>query len=896
MALTPGTRLGVYEVIAPIGEGGMGQVYRATDTTLGRQVAIKILPDAFASDPDRMARFEREAKTLGSLNHPHIAAIYGFEKSAGMHALVMELVEGEDLSQRIARGAIPLDEALPIAKQLAEALEAAHEQGIIHRDLKPANIKIRPDGTVKVLDFGLAKAMDVGSGASGRSGGSGGLENSPTLTARATQMGMIIGTAAYMAPEQAKGRAVDRRADIWAFGVVLYEMLTGRRAFEGDDISEVLASVLKTEPDWRVVPAETPASVRRLLRRCLERDPRKRLSAIGDARLELDEIEPAAPAVRATAAPARRSIVAMLWPAAAGIVITAAVAAWLWPSSRQTTDSGVTRLSVVTPPGADIYPDSAEVAISPDGRTVAFVVGNSVTLTTSQLWIRSLDSIAARRLEAGDGAHLPFWSPDSRSIGFGADGKIKTLLVAGGRADEICNAPNFRGGAWSTGGVIVFAPEAGGPLYRVPARGGEPTPVTTLDAARKQTAHRFPIFLPDGEHFLFAALPGGRDGAFDIFAGSLEGNATTLVASMDSAPVYAEPGWLLFSRRGALAAQAFDARTLKVTGEALPLADEPTAALDSTTQWTAGRGTSVSSTGALAYFSASSVSSRAVWLDAAGNRSGVVDLPSGRYADVRVSPDGTRAVLVRNSSRTESKLWLVDLERGQTSPLSSGRGLNASPVWSPDSTRVVFASNRDGPEDLFMKDVGDTTPERLFYHSSVLFKYPNAWSPDGKGIVFLQIDPDTLENLYVLPTSGEITPKVYVAGPGLEMYGSISADGKWVSYLSNDSGTPEIYAQSFPVPGRRVRISTAGGGLSWWTRDGRHIVYLDARKTSLMIADVEPGETLKVGTPRVMASLPPGIIAIDAMPDRQKWLALLPENAGAGTVTVVQNWMAGLKK
>ena len=897
LALTPGTRLGVYEVIAPIGEGGMGQVYRATDTTLGRQVAIKILPDAFASDPDRMARFEREAKTLGSLNHPHIAAIYGFEKSAAMHALVMELVEGDDLAQRIARGAIPLDEALPIAKQIADALEAAHEQGIIHRDLKPANIKIRPDGTVKVLDFGLAKPMDGGSGESG------GRENSPTLTARATQMGMIIGTAAYMAPEQAKGKSVDQRADIWAFGVVLYEMLTGRRAFEGDDISEVLASVLKTAPDLNVVPADVSPSVRRLLRRCLEKDPRKRLSAIGDARLELDEIEPPAPAVPAPTAPARRSRIALLWPLATGIAITAAVAALMWPSSRQTTDTGVTRLSMVAPQGADIYPDSAEVAISPDGRMVAFVVGNSATLSTSQLWIRSLDTIAARRVEAGDGAHLPFWSPDSRSVGFGADGKLKTLSVTGGRADVICNATNFRGGAWNAAGIIVFAAEAGGPLYRVPAGGGEPTAVTTLDAARKESAHRFPIFLPDGEHFLFAALPAGRDG-FNIFGGSLHGGAATLVGSMEGAPVYApsagsgrgEPGWLLFSRRGVLAAQRFDARTLKTTGDAVPLADEPTTALDLATQWTAGRGTSVSSTGALAYFSASSLLTKAVWLDAAGKPAGVVDLQPGSYSDVRVSPDGTRAVVVRNYSPRESRLWLVDLQRGQASPLSAGHALNASPVWSPDSTRVVFSSNRDGPDDVFMKDVGDAAPERLIYHSNVLFKFPNGWSPDGKAIVIHQIDPDTLENLYVLPASGEGTPKVYVAGPGSDMNGSISADGKWLTYLSDDSGTPEIYAQSFPTPGRRVRISSAGGGLSWWTRDGRHIVYLDSRKTSLMIADVEPGETLKAGTPRVMASLPPGVIAIDPMPDRQKWLAIVPENAGAGTVTVVQNWMAGLKK
>jgi Tol biopolymer transport system component len=304
----------------------------------------------------------------------------------------------------------------------------------------------------------------------------------------------------------------------------------------------------------------------------------------------------------------------------------------------------------------------------------------------------------------------------------------------------------------------------------------------------------------------------------------------------------------------------------------------------------------VSSTGVLAYFSASSILTKAVWLDAQGKPAGAVDLPPGRYADVRVSPDGTRAVLVRNSSQTESRLWLADLQRGQTSPLSAGRGLNASPVWSPDSTRVVFSSNRDGPEDLFIKDVADATPERPLYRSSVLFKYPTAWAPDGKSIVFYQVDPVTLENLYVLPASGESTPKGYVSGPGAEISASVSADGKWLAYLADDSGTPEVYAQSFPAPGRRVRISSAGGGWSWWTRDTRHIVYLDPRKTSLMVADVEPGDPLKVGTPRVLASLPPGVIAIDAMPDRQKWLALVPENTGAGTVTVVQNWMAGLKK
>ena len=404
MPLPAGTRIGPYEIVAKLGAGGMGEVYRAHDAKLNRDVAIKVLPDLFATDPERLARLTREAQTLAALNHANIAHIYGVEG----HALVMELVEGEDLAEHIARGPIPLAEALPMARQIANALEAAHDQGIIHRDLKPANIKVKPDGTVKVLDFGLAKALTEDSGLRTQD-----VSNSPTLTARATQMGMIIGTAAYMSPEQARGKSADRRADIWAFGLVLYEMLTGRRAFEGQEISDVLAAVLRQDIDWTPLPAGTPSSVRRLLRRCLEKDPRKRLSAIGDARLELDEPEPVTPVPASPAPPARPSIGARLWPAIAGVVLTAAVAALLWPRPTAVAPDGLSRLAILPPPGAELYPDSTGVAISPDGTMVAFVVG-SVNQSISQLWVRSLDSSIARKLDDTEGALLPFWSPDSR--------------------------------------------------------------------------------------------------------------------------------------------------------------------------------------------------------------------------------------------------------------------------------------------------------------------------------------------------------------------------------------------------------------------------------------------------------------------------------------------------
>jgi Tol biopolymer transport system component len=887
MHLASGQRLGPYEIVGHLGAGGMGEVYRARDARLNRDVAIKVLPEVFASDPDRLARFAREAQTLAALNHPNIATIYGIEEADDVRALVMELVEGEDLSVVIGRGPMPIAEALPIARHIADALEAAHDQGIIHRDLKPANIKVRADGTVKVLDFGLAKAL-----APDAASMSADAAISPTLTARGTQMGTVIGTAAYMAPEQARGKAVDRRADIWAFGVVLYEMLTGRRAFDGDDISDVLASVLKSDPDWTSVPGSVPPSVRRLLRRCLEKDPRKRLSAIGDARFDLDEIEPVA-AAPVPAAAVRPSLLSRLWPAIAGIALSAAVAALLWPREA-TSGAKVTRLSVLPPTGAELYPDSAQVVISPDARMVAFVVGTPAGGET-QLWVRSFDSMTPRRLDAADGAALPFWSPDSRRIGFFAGKKLKTIAVAGGRADVVADAPFGRGAAWSQSNVIVFARDSGGQLYRVDAAGGDAVPVTTLDPQRKESAHRFPVFLPDGEHFLYAALP-GRAGRFDIFAGSLRDNSRTLVGPMESAPVYADPGWLLFSRQGVLAAQRFDVNSRQLTGDVIPLEDEPTVLLDPSISWTAGQAVSVSKSGTVAYFSAMSQNTTATWLDVTGRILGTLNVPQGQYSGVRVSPDGTRAVLVRSMSRSDSMLWLVDVERGGGIPLSSGKGRNDSPVWSPDGTRVVFASDRDGPQDLYLKTIADAGPEQPFYRSPVLFKNPDSWSPDGRWIVLSQLDPETAHNLYLIPTSGTPALKPYVQGPMRQLLGEPSPDGRWLAYLSEESGRFEVYVQSFPEPGRKLAVSTEGASSCRWTSDGRALLFLDANRTRIWRVDVEPGDTLRVGVPKVIGTIPANTIAADVMPDGQRLLALVPDREGPGSVTVVQNWSAALLK
>ncbi len=539
----------------------MGEVYRARDSRLQREVAIKVLPEQLASDPERLARFTREAQTLAALNHANIAQVHGLEESGDIHALIMELVEGEDLAQRIARGPLPLDEALPIARQIADALEAAHDSGIVHRDLKPANIRIRPDGTVKVLDFGLAKALEPTSTATGPAA----LMNSPTLTQQATQLGVILGSAGYMAPEQARGRPVDRRADIWAFGVVLYEMLTGRRAFEGEEITDVLASVLKSDPDLGSIPADTPASVRRLLRRCLVKDPRQRLSSIRDARLELDELEPAsggvAPSlasVSASAPPRVARLAPFLAVALVSVLATAAVAWMMMRSSPPPADASVlSRLSITAPPGKTLFADTSGISLSPDGRKIAFLVGTIVG-AQNELWVRSLDSTTAQRIESGDEVQFTFWSPDSRRLGFFTTGHLKTVAAEGGRAQILAATEGGRGADWNRADQILYAPAPEGPLMRISANGGDPVAVTTLDTARGESSHRFPAFLPDGDHFLFAALP-ARGGKFEIYASSLSEPAKrTRIGAMESAPRWINTGWLLFARRGILAVQRFD--------------------------------------------------------------------------------------------------------------------------------------------------------------------------------------------------------------------------------------------------------------------------------------------------------------------------------------------------
>jgi Tol biopolymer transport system component len=769
---------------------------------------------------------------------------------------------------------------------VAEALEAAHEQGIVHRDLKPRNIKVRRDGTVKVLDFGLAKALVRETGVTPHDP-----SESPTLTA-ATEIGAILGTAAYMSPEQARGKPVDRRADIWAFGAVLYEMLSGARAFTGADVSETLAAVLKDDVRWQALPAETPRSLKRLLRRCLERDPRRRLSAIGDARLELDEIDSAADARDDASAPNRRSPMAWLWPAAAGIVISAALAAVLWPRGASVAPAKMSRVSMMPPSGGDLYPDSTGVAISPDGTLVAFVVGG-VTRSGNQLWVRSLDSLSARRLEDANDVTLPFWSPDSRRIGFFSDGKLKTIAASGGRAEVLCEATSGRGAAWSPSNVIVFAPGGAGPLYRISASGGVPEPITTLDAAKKEFSHRFPAFLPDGEHFLYATLP-AKNGAFDIYAGSLKESSRLRIGAFETAPVYADPGWLVYGRQGVLNARAFDARTLSLSGDPIPLEDQPTSILDPTISFTAGRVTSVSTTGTLAYFSSSSPNTTATWYDATGRSLGTLPLPAGHYETVKISPDGTRALVGRSTSTAESSLWLADLVRGSAVPFASGHGRNDTPIWSRDGKRVLFQSDRDGSQNIYVKVVDEASDERLVFRSPFPFNAPNDWSADGQQFVMTILDPQAAENVWLMPVAGGAEPKALMPARNRHYGGPVSPDGRWLAFVSDETGRFEAFVQALPDAGTRVQVSQQGASLMWWTKDGRALLFLSIDQRTLWRVGIEPGPTVHVGTATQLATFPPGIFSMDATPDRQRFLAVAPERTDAGTVTVVFNLRAAL--
>ncbi|MDO8677508.1 MAG: protein kinase [Acidobacteriota bacterium] len=893
MTLAPGSRLGHYEIVAELGAGGMGEVYRARDPKLNRDVAIKVLLAAVASDPDRLARFSREAQVLASLNHPNIAAIYGLEEGpaeAGRQtsALVMELVEGSTLADRLATGPLPVDEAIAIASQIADALQAAHEAGIIHRDLKPANIKVRPDGTVKVLDFGLAKALDPGGG-SGASA-----MNSPTLSVHGTQMGVILGTAAYMSPEQARGRAVDRRADIWAFGVVLFEMLTGRRAFEGDDISITLASVLKDEMRWDALPADLPTPLRRLLRRCLEKDPKHRLSSIGDARLELNDARTPpsddgfsfAPAVVGSA-PRRKAFVPWLVAAVAGTVALAAIV--LWAPWRP--DIAPPKASFEVRAGSAGANAPFMLALSPDGRhLVARVTEQGV----NRLWLRPIERLNGTAMQGTDVGQYPFWSADSRQVGFFANGKLMKVDLFGAAAQTLADAAVGRGGAWNRDGVIVFAPTANGGLFRVGESGGPLVPITQLDNARGETAHLFPRFLPDGNHFLFLVLSHQPQHS-GIYASSLNSKDKKFVVGATIRPEFAPPNLLLFLRERTLMVQRFDLVRLELSGDPFQVAEDIGG-----NPATGVGGMTVSETGVLAYRPGGDAGARQlIWF----NRTGVAEGnagPSAMYENPRLSPDGTRVAVFK--AEGSGDIWINDLERGSSTRFTFSDGADNVPVWSPDGNRIAFVSNRDGGIlNLYVKDAGGTTADALLLktpHNKLILD----WSPDGRYILYQEADPATKEDLWVLPLFGDGKPMRVVGSPANDAGASFSPDGRWIAYTSDEAGRRQVFVQSFPPTGGKWQVSTTNLDTMSprWRPDGKELFFdVSGQLTVVDLTGTIPGTAFKAGVPtplfRGLQNLPPH--NYDVAPDGRRFLVLSAPSllAEAAPITVVVNWMSGLK-
>jgi serine/threonine-protein kinase len=915
-----GQSLGPYQVLSKLGEGGMGEVYRAIDTNLKRAVAIKVLPALVAGDSGRLARFQREAELLAALNHPNIASIYGLEKSGATTALVMELVEGPTLADVIARGAVPVSDALPLAKQIAEALDAAHGQGIIHRDLKPANIKVRADGTVKVLDFGLAKALAP----DGASATAGNLSQSPTFTSPAmTQAGMILGTAAYMSPEQAKGRPVDKRSDVWAFGAVLYEMLTGQRPFEGDDVPEMLASVLTRQPDWTKLPAPTPQLIRRLLRRCLEKDRARRLADIADARLDIEDAtggaDVDAPAPRAIPRTRER----LAWAASLLAVGVAAAAMVAWAGRPTSGPAETTRTILSVAPEGETgtnpleqraggaRPSRTAVALSPDGRTLVF---DTIWGGAQQLYARRMDQLTATPIAGTNGGYNPFFSPDGQTVGFGTlDGEIRKAPLGGGPAVTVCKAVVLFGASWGDDGTIVFATERNGGLWRVPATGGTPEALTTVGP--EEYSHRLPHMLPGSKAVIFTVLKGpNRWDDAQLVARSLETGAQTVLVTGGADARYVPTGHLVFVRLGTLMAVPFDPVRLAVTGGATGVIEGVMQAASQRSSYLfntlAGQFT-VSDTGALVYLTGAmlpAVERSLAWVDRQGTVQ-ALPAPPRPYMCPDISPDGQRVALTLLDVRQVSS---YDLVRGALSPVTVD-GQSDYGIFTPDGKRVVFRSGI-GEGNLYWK-AADGTGAVEHLATSTRSLAPASWLPDGNTLAVVEEGENEGKNAFqfdiALLSIGDRRTRPLIHTPANEMNPEFSPDGRWLAYVSNESGRHEVYVQPYPGPGERHLISTRGGEQPAWNPNGRELFYVQGGgyapggPTTLMSVTIATTPTFQAGAPRPLFEN--NTLAIgwgrsyDVAPDGRRFL-ITPRNGPAPTppppaqMILVQGWLEELKR
>ena len=917
-----GQRIGVYQVQALLGAGGMGEVYRGHDTRLGRDVAIKILPREFTADSDRLARFEREARVLASLNHPHIAAIYGFEdEPAGagpcVRALVLELVEGETLTERLGRlpsvslksgkpgppqGALPVADALALARQIADALEAAHEKGIVHRDLKPANIKITPDGTVKVLDFGIAK---VTSGDA-----TGGDAQAPTVTTGQTREGLILGTPAYMSPEQVRGGPVDRRSDIWAFGCVMYEMLCGRATFAGETTTDTLVAILERKPNWAALPSGTPPAVRGLLERCLDKDPRQRLRDIGDARIELDQVAKGAAAeARAPERAARRSSSTMIAIAASAVALALAGLLWfeLSPERIPSGTHRVSRFAVDLPPNQVFWPGfNPDLALSPDGTRLAF------TPFPGPVSIRQLNSLESQPLEASASPGFrggPMFSPDGTYISFIEGNAIyswarpfQKAALSGGAAVKLTDYDMFHRGDWGADGWIYWTAQYPGGIVRIPDTGGNIEPVTQLDLARGDRSHRFADLLPGGRALIYTVGFDGIDSYDDarIDLWNLTTRERKTLVTGGTSPAYSSSGHVVYARAGKLLAVPFDVERLEVTGSPFEVLDGVLMSRN-----TGAAYFSLSERGDLAYVPGSVEGGRRslVWVDRSG-KAEPLPLPAASYLYPRISPDG-RSLAVEIEGPNHD-IYFYDFTRAVLSKVTTD-GLSHDPVWTPDGKRVAFRSWQSGGMTMWWMPADRSgSAERL--DPAGTRQSPVSFSPDGRFLSFDQKDPQTRDDVWVLPFVGTREPQPVARTRFSEGSSKFSPDGRWIAYSSNESGAPEVYVQAFPGPGPKLQVSNDGGIDPMWRRSGGELYYRTGN--SMMVVSIMTSPELRVSAPSRLwdgdystgaasSCGMPGVSSsnYDVTADGHRFLMVRDDDTVRGTrIVVVLNWAEEVKE
>jgi eukaryotic-like serine/threonine-protein kinase len=884
MSLPPGTRLGPYEIVAPLGSGGMGEVHRAKDTRLGREVAIKVLPQHLSANPEVRARFEREAKTISSLNHPHICTLFDIGREGDTDYLVMELVEGETLAQRLAKGALPAAEVLRLGAQIADALDRAHRAGVVHRDLKPGNVMLTKSGA-KLMDFGLARASLASGPVSGSGSVMATLTQSPTMVSPLTAEGSIVGTFQYMPPEQLEGREADARSDLWALGCVLYEMATGRRAFDGRSQASLISAIMSGEPaPVSLLAPASPAALDRLIGRCLAKDPDDRWQSARDLMHELRAMGESGSqsGVRTAVAIPRRTASRLPWAIAAVLGLVAAGLGFT-VISRNLAPKLPVQLALVTSDVLRFGLHTSVIAISPDGRAVAYTAFD--TSGTPGLWLQRLEAPQAVLLTRLEGSSQVFWSPDSRTIGFldpGA-GKLKSIPATGGAPVTLCAAANGRGGTWSPGGVIVLGPDAQGPLYRVPAGGGPLAQVTWLDSTRHEAAHRFPCFLPDGEHFLFASLPAGPEG-HGIFVGSLRSREVRKILDANSAAVYAAPGYLLFQRGENLMAQRFDARSLKLAGDAVAIADAPPFS-----EVSAEPIVTASRDGRLVFLSGKLPDTQLEWLDRSGARRGVLSLAPGQWRRPALSPDDRFAVVENGDD-----LWRVDLARSVAARLTSNGASNTEAIWSPDGSQIAFTMGNRGREQIMVLNSDGSGEARELATDHNLFKTADDWS--SKGIVFNSIAAETFRDLWLVPATGG-APVSLVRTRAGDHRAKVSPDGRWLAYVSAEAGNDDVYIQSFPDPGHKIRVSSRGANRVWWMPGSDEVCYTTLAGELASVKLVRRGDDLEAGEPRLLFRLPQGARGGDFSHDGQRVLvASSVATTPRRSLRVVLDWTGLLRK